>query len=387
MSHRGSRSTPGGLSGGKCFVAAGLALASSACASNPDVVITHYRPQGEVTLTAVRTVACSETDGAQRLHVATAVTATPSYARNDGDSDTIEVAALDSRIASTSLTVTLSEDGRLRGINTSSVGVGQEAIQSVIKVAGIAAGLALAHGGSTVARACGLIESLSPKEKMLTLTYALTEDFAADDGSPAVPSGPVPFALRSGFDRLEALHASLPALCALMAREAEPAPPAQRRDSHRVQNGRTNNVTDVTLRQPVPVAIEVLQHAGEGAVDCAQIPERTNGTRSGWSDIWSGRIHVPQLGSLYDIPIPTAALFGGNTFQLAVADSGAVTSIGYGLTSGAPGATASIAAAAEALQPDTTAERAAAAQAEASLIYQQQRLIRCEQSPTTCTKD
>jgi hypothetical protein len=38
------------------------------------------------------------------------------------------------------------------------------------------------------------------------------------------------------------------------------------------------------------------------------------------------------------LPIPKAALFGGEQFSLTLSESGAVTSLSYGKTSGAPAA-------------------------------------------------
>jgi hypothetical protein len=100
---------------------------------------------------------------------------------------------------------------------------------------------------------------------------------------------------------------------------------------------------------------------------------------------WTGSIAVPQRGRVFMLPIPHAAMFGKQSFGLALAESGAITTLKYaeesGLSSGMSAATAAFTE----FRGDTTAESAAKLKAEADVIAQQQRLIRCQLNPAGCT--
>ncbi|SEF25605.1 hypothetical protein ABL840_01685 [Variovorax sp. NFACC27] len=83
------------------------------------------------------------------------------------------------------------------------------------------------------------------------------------------------------------------------------------------------------------------------------------------------------------LPIPKAALFGKQTFVLALAESGRVSTLGYGRTTGVPGAFNAATAAATAEITEDNAE-AAALKAAADLIAQQQRFNTCKLKPADC---
>jgi len=93
---------------------------------------------------------------------------------------------------------------------------------------------------------------------------------------------------------------------------------------------------------------------------------------------------VPQQGAEYNLPIPTAPIFGGQTFAVSLGESGEITSLSYGKTSGLGSALGATNDVLGAFKPETTAAKASEVQAEADLIAQQQRLIRCRLSPSQC---
>lgn len=363
------------------WILASFTILVAGCASTPDIVAGHYLPKGSVSLKAVRTVGCSGEGEKQRLHVATAVTATPTYSRDADQWDQIELASLSSRTANSNLTLSYTEDGRLKGVNSTSAGVGQEILQSGVKLAGIllnVAGLKSAEGDP--AAACRLISEYAPKEKIVTLTYGLSENFLDDGKNPRVPAAPLPFSANTIPTKMEQIDGALPVLCAIMSQGEAPLPVSQLRDTAANEKPQDNSAR-LTLRQPAPVMINVVQFEGAGPRDCAS----ASGKSSEWRSIWDGAVQVPQLGKFYELPIPIAALFGENSFQLALSESGAITSIGYGLKSGIPAALGGAIALADPLQPSTAAERAAETKSEADLIFQQQRLIKCQQDPLKCS--
>ena len=98
--------------------------------------------------------------------------------------------------------------------------------------------------------------------------------------------------------------------------------------------------------------------------------------------IGSKSVPVPTT-TTFAVPIPKAALFGKQTFSLVLAESGRITSLGYGRTAGVPGALGATAAAAGAETTEDNTE-AAAMKAASDLIAQQQRYNNCKLKPSEC---
>jgi len=85
------------------------------------------------------------------------------------------------------------------------------------------------------------------------------------------------------------------------------------------------------------------------------------------------------------VPIPEAYLFGQTMFALAIADSGMITQLQYGSTSGASDVTNAVSSIATKLTPKTAEQKAEAVQGQADLIYQNERLAICEANPASCS--
>ena len=103
--------------------------------------------------------------------------------------------------------------------------------------------------------------------------------------------------------------------------------------------------------------------------------------------IWKGEapVPVPDSAEHYWLPIPKAAFFGKQQFALALSGYGSVTKLEYGKSTGVSDATDVANALAKTAEGPSTAAQAAAVQAQSDLIYQQQRLVTCKVSPTTCS--
>ena len=86
----------------------------------------------------------------------------------------------------------------------------------------------------------------------------------------------------------------------------------------------------------------------------------------------------------YQIPIPSPATFGMTSFGISLSDYGSVTSLHYGETSGASDALDAAGQIANFLKPKTSEDVPNDLKSQADLIAQQQRLIGCEVSPSTC---
>ena len=100
--------------------------------------------------------------------------------------------------------------------------------------------------------------------------------------------------------------------------------------------------------------------------------------------IWAGTFPVGQLGTIYTIPIPHAAVFGKQSFELALDESGALTQLKYGKSTGAGGAIAVAQQGFDAVKPSTDSERAAAIEAEISLRKAQDHRAKCLADASAC---
>jgi hypothetical protein len=85
------------------------------------------------------------------------------------------------------------------------------------------------------------------------------------------------------------------------------------------------------------------------------------------------------------LPIPKAALFGKQTFSLSLSEAGTITAVDYGKQTGAAGALNAAGSIATAVDPETPTAKAADLKAQADIIAQQQRLLRCQRAPASCT--
>ena len=91
---------------------------------------------------------------------------------------------------------------------------------------------------------------------------------------------------------------------------------------------------------------------------------------------------IPEKGVVRHLAMPEPSLFGKIDMELTLAESGMITKLKYGTTDGASGSD-SINSLIETVS-SSTSEKAAALQAEADLIKQQQRLIKCKADPENC---
>jgi hypothetical protein len=341
-------------------------LLASACARTPDVQASYYLPKSSLSVKAIRTVAC-DTHGT--VFSATAVTSTLNFGRDEAFGlQPISFRALDGQLANNDLALSFYDDGRLKGINATTVGRGEEVFKSAISLASTVAGggftLLSTRPGVPPPTPCGLIKTFGGKEKMVTLVYSGSEKF--DQAGP-----------RASVLQLDAgspeyhhqINEALSVLCfGVGAAKKDPMP-------IQVAPGETARAAiNVKLRQPAKVPVFV----SEGADEACATADRAK-------KIWSGGAIVPQLGDPYSLPIPTAALFGKQSMELALTESGIVTTLKYGKESGAAGILNVMNTGLTEAKPDSAATQAAEIKGEADLIAQQQRLIRCQLDASKCT--
>lgn len=347
-----------------------MGIIAIGCANTPDLTVSYFLAKSELQLEVIRTVTCNASNN---LIVATTVKPTVSHMADTGASKTIEIAKLDSPLSHSDLKFEFYEDGRLNGVNTTSTGQGETILKSAISLVGGGAGMAvvLQNGMKTngeqngnallnkIAEACNYINGDSSiRKKTMTLKF---------EGSMLAEPKNCETELRIEPTAETAIHMeTLGAVLGKINVTIKPLTP----DVRVKRSSSTDNDVLLTLRQPANTTVTVSM-GQDGA--------------PGTKDSWSGNYAIAQCGTEYEIPVPKATLFGKQTFNLAVAPSGAMTKIGY---TKAPGVAQVIGVGQNVLDTfsptSAAAARTAELKAEANLIAAQQRLVRCRADPTTC---
>ena len=122
-----------------CGVGLLIVLLASGCAKTPDISVNYFLPKSDLQLKVFRTVAC---DAAKNPVVASTVMPTVSHVADMDTPKSIKVAELDGFLSNSNLEFEFYEDGRLKGINTTSTGQGEPILKSAISLVASA----LSHG-------------------------------------------------------------------------------------------------------------------------------------------------------------------------------------------------------------------------------------------------
>lgn len=318
------------------------------CARTPPVSVNYYLTRSALHARVIRTVAC---DASNTPVIANTVTTEVLHSADPDKIRTTDLSKIDSAFANSELKAEFYGDGRLKGINATTVGQGETIIKAAIKLAQFAGE---APPRASIEEACKAFR-IAFADKTLTLILDIRD--ALTPGRDLIPILPEP----TSADQFQKYQMIAGDTCLRFGRAFTPTQGPAVHPSG-------SDLVIVKARQPG--LLETAITAGPSG-DC------TAGV------LWSGVIQVGQLGKEYEIPIPKAALFGKQVFAVAFDDSGALTSLSYNKDSGAASLLNTVQAAGEALQT-TDAERLAALKGEADIIAAQQRLVRCQTSPKTC---
>ncbi len=326
-----------------------LAAASLAsCSSMPDVTVDYYLPKAETTVTVTAAMDC---DASKKVITVYSVAAATAYS-SDTAATPVSLKKIDSALGDTALTFNFTDDGRLKGVNTTSTGEGGAIVKAAIT-------LATAVGGAVAAVVpddpCQVIKNWGGgKPVNITFTQIVRRD---DYDKKDLPLNPTP-GDEGLFNQLKAHIATL----------TLDTPTTKRMRLAQFNENTTAPAAVVQLNDVADLRL---------TVNVAQPAEQAK-------PIWSSDVVVPVSGS-YTLPIPKAALFGKETFQLSLSEAGEVTAIGYGKDNGFSDAMGAAAAIATAATPETPAQEAASIKAQADLIAAEQRLLRCKTNRVGCT--
>lgn len=328
------------------YLIVGVAVLTSSCAHTPQITLGYYPSHATVDLAVNRTFACDPTD--KKIFEVVTVEFQPKY-RAQGQWHTFPIHELDSRMADADITFELYEDGRLKGVNASATGRGEDILKSSVTAISSVVGIVGLEANEQFA--CERIKEVGDK-KPVTITYAENIDLIGEG------QGLVPVQVAKGSESTqEALAMFVGGVCATVIKYSPPA--------FMPVNAEPKSPTDLQLVQPGVAEVEVRTGACDGKA------------------LASRKIAAPQFGAPFSLPIPKARAFGKQTFELVLAESGAITKVRYGKETGGNQALGAFNFAAATLDR-TAAERAQEAKDKADEIAANARLVACRADPSSC---
>lgn len=323
-----------------------IVLLSTACAHTPKVTLGYYLPRSEIHLKVDRVLACSKSD---RVVEVVAVTPTPRFVADRSKWKLVSIADVDGSFADADLKFEFYDDGRLKAVNAATTGKGEDVIKSAISLIGA---VAFDETRGADIASCKTIRRLSEKAKSLTLTYEGTIKIVGDGTIPIEP-------IVSSAAAHKELAAGIGGVCAVIKTTVQTNAP---------EINTQGKGARLTLVQPGAATVTVTSGGKNRCVE---------------STHWVAEVLAPQFGKEYELPIPKAAMFGKQVFEVSVGESGTLSSVKYGKETGANQALTVLNTVLPQLQKTTT-EQTAEANEEADKIKALARLAKCRADPASC---
>jgi len=345
------------------------------CATIPDVSVSYRPVKWAVAVTVVHTLTCNRDNNLAAIQ--RGATFLPIYSAAPENADyRIQLRDLDGFYADSDITLGFTDDGRLKSINQTTMGQGESVLKSgIAALAAISVRPAAAPATAPPAAGVHLFQNNVPqgevREAKASHVCAVirSSSIVAHDQLPQV-SLVQAAVLRDGA----------------MNVRAEPS-----KDQEKLIQDLKNAKLDLSASVSATLGTEELQPISnlKSKVTSREVPltlQRVVALSAKAEDaqglIGSKSLPAPTMKT-FVLPIPKAALFGKQTFVLSLAESGRISTLGYGRTTGVPGGFNAATAVATAEITEDNAE-AAALKAAADLIAQQQRFNTCKLKPTDC---
>lgn len=377
----------------KVLASASVLALLSGCASVPSVSQPYFFPEGRADIVVTQTLGCmvtdttKPTDPGNKPLVRSAATAsvTYSYVPNyaSAKKHALNVSDIDRLLSDSDVAISLTDDGRLSTINSNNTGEASAIVKSIISVAAVFTGIKpLAPQDQQITYCQSIIQygtavdvtkqpglytlMLSYKQRLLfpqgdTITDANGILYAVGDSVP-IPLDPGSTPFKTDAKLFPAFSFTVTA--------------ANNKD---IQPAWTDNKQAGPYIEVPTMMLLALKMSGPVA-DLSQI-----------GDFWNDNLLAP-TDTAVNIPLPTAPWFGklNATLQFSGSGSGLVNKVEYNKTNGLADLFSSGSQIVNQAFPpapalQTTAQKAADVQAQADLIYQQQRLISCQLDPTNCS--
>lgn len=357
-------------------------LVMGGCATIPDVTVAYRPVKWAVLATVVHTVTCNRQSDKELLQ--RAVSFTPLYSADAPDDKyQIRMKGVDRYFADAEMAVALTDDGRLKSINSTSTGQGDAVVKGLISLG------AATHAAMVMKDYVNFFSKIAPmqQDKPKKSVCDVVKDFstAAPDqvfqvavvqSALVLPDaeGKVPEStIAQGVVEQAALREQLTAAGMTLQTTIKASIRAisDKKDAPLMELQPFATFPNSVADDEVPVR---LQRVRALKLSAAQASDR--------EPIQTANVQIPTKET-FVVPIPKAALFGKQTFSMTLAETGKVTSIGYGRLSGAPaalGAATSIAG----ISVTEDGVDAAALKAAADILAQQNRIRICNEKPADC---
>lgn len=337
------------------IISISLIFLLSGCGSMPDLKVGYYLPKSSLSVTVIQTATCHS----ENLPIlVTDVVLEASYQANTQTLHTIDLNKFGRGPTKTDATANFYDDGRLKSINVSQTGEAKELLTTFVKLIPIA--FILGFDEKDMIAACEYLKKMAAKEKPLSIIHRGHTSF--EKGATGIAhviemkQATVP---DEAFEKLELIFGQIAATYVL--------PDQKTAVMHVVDKHKGERLT---LIQPERALIKVVVNRP----DQKKLVDFTGGA-------W-----VPQHGTKYDLPIQKSPWFGQNVFALDLSQSGHVTKIQYTGNRGSAELSGVISEAQTQYKDESLQDDLDKAKAEADLIYQQQRLVKCQADPAECSK-
>jgi len=322
----------------------------------PDATVKYYLSKSDLNITVNQTVRCIDTSNPV---VVTNVGFDAAYSADLNNRKEISFSELDTIYTSGSADITLSKDGRIEAFNSSSTGVVSDVIATVISMFGSLKTLDIDPLANQVESACEIINNVAGQKdgKPLPLSIVLKSSVKFLEGNKVTGA---PFKI-TGYPQ-SFYSAIAPAV------------------------GKLEYIIDTSEQEPeAPVETTYKGKRKIALIEPALVPVKVTlkSYVSNESTEYSANIPVPQWGTEYNIPIPKPPMFGTNTLNLSLHETGKIKTLKYGTTNGSKDLGSAFNTLSDKLV-ETDLEKAASIKAEADVIAQQQRLIGCKTTPEEC---
>lgn len=350
------------------------------CATIPDVSVSYRPVKWAVAVTVVHTLTCNRANNLAAIQ--RGATFLPFYsAAPENAAYRIQLKDLDGFYADSDITFGFTDDGRLKSINQTTMGQGETVLKSgIAALAAISVGPAAAPATAPPAAGVHLFQNNVPQGEVREARASRVCAVIRSNSIVGVDQLP-----QVSLVQTAVLHAGAMNTRAVPSKDQEKL----------LQDLKVENL-DLSARISAKLGIEELQPISnlKSNVTSREVPltlqrmvALSAKAEDGQAEATQGLIGSKSLPvpttETFVLPIPKAALFGKQTFVLSLAESGRISTLGYGRTTGVPGAFNAATAASTAEITEDNAG-AAALKAAADLIAQQQRFNTCKLKPTDC---
>jgi hypothetical protein len=395
------------------------ALFLPGCGSMPKVKVGYYLPMASVAVTLTQSATC--TAGNVPI-LQNDVLITTNYSRDPTELYKVDLSQLGNAWSKADAGFEFHDDGRLKSVNTSQTGQGAEATKALLTL--VASAAALKNVKAVDEKACAALREFAGGKKLAAGSQkspgaGKTPDSSSMKGAATSSEKDTAHSDAEGDDKAAPKALTIVSRGKITLPET-PKTKAQKRGAYADDDPIFNTQAPGTfdLKQDSlpaeefsrvasiygkPSGTVTYAHANtphenvetEGQLitvvepGTANIVVKVALNRGGdnYDEELRGSAQIPQVGKTFQLPIQKAPLFGSNSFELALSDSGRVTKLKYSGGGDAAGVFGVIDGALGIKGKDpSAADQAKDVQGEADLIYQQQRLVMCKADPTACPK-